>query len=79
MESVVPDTERWLNREAQEGAGVSGEDVADVSPLVRVQQVNVRGVLDPLPQVHQAAHQNLNVCEGRGTESYFTPQIKGSG
>lgn len=40
--------------------------------------MNVRRVLYTLPQIYQAAHQNLNICEGPGTFSYLILQIKAS-
>lgn len=40
--------------------------------------MNVRRVLYTLPQIYQAAHQNLNICEGSGTVSYFILLIKAS-
>lgn len=60
----LPNAEWGLNREAQQSAGVPGEDVADLSPLIRLQQAAVRRVLNAVAQVHQAAHQDLNICRG---------------
>lgn len=57
----IPDTERGLHGEPQEGTGIPCKDVTDVSPLVCVKQVNIWWVLNPLSQVHEASHQNLNV------------------
>lgn len=72
--SSIPNTERRFNREAQESTGIPCEDVTDVSPLVCIQQVNVRGVLDALPQVHQAAHQNLDIWEEPEQQSLYNKQ-----
>lgn len=72
--SSIPNTERRFNREAQESTGIPCEDVTDVSPLVCIQQVNVRGVLDALPQVHQAAHQNLDIWEEPEQQSLYNEQ-----
>lgn len=72
--SSIPNTERGFNWEAQESTGIPCEDVTDVSPLVCIQQVNVRGVLDALSQVHQAAHQNLDVCEEPEQQSLYNKQ-----
>lgn len=72
--SSIPNTERRFNWEAQESTGIPCEDVTDVSPLVCIQQVNVRRVLDALPQVHQAAHQNLDIWEGPEQQSLYNKQ-----
>lgn len=61
-EIFLPNAEWGLNWEAQQSAGVPGEDVADLSPLIGLQQAAVRRVLDAVAQVHQAAHQDLNIC-----------------
>lgn len=57
----VPDAERGLHGEPQEGTGIPRKDVTDVSPLIRIKQVDIWWVLNPLSQVHEASHQNLNV------------------
>lgn len=75
--SSIPNTERGFNWEAQESTGIPCEDVTDVSPLVGIQEVNVRGVLDALPQVHQAAHQDLDIWE-RPATAQFVQQTKDS-
>lgn len=64
LQLFLPNAEWGLHREAQQSAGVPGEDVADLSPLIRLQQGAVRRVLDAVAQVHQAAHQNLDICRG---------------
>jgi len=67
-----PHAEWGLHREAQQGAGVPGEDVADLGPLVGLQQAAVRRVVDAVAQVHQAAHQDLDVCRGVENNSNTT-------
>lgn len=62
--SVAPNAERRLYRKAQQGAGIPGEDVADLGPLVGLQQAAVRGVLDAVAQVHQTPHEDLNIWSG---------------
>lgn len=66
----LPNTEWRLYREAQQSAGVPGEDVADLSPLVCLQQAAVRRVLDAMTQVHQAAHEDLNICRGENVHMW---------
>lgn len=53
---VWPDAERRLYGQAEQGAGVPGEDVADFGPLVGLKQTAVRRVLNTITQVNQAAH-----------------------
>lgn len=66
LQLFLPNAEWGLYWEAQQSAGVPGEDVADLSPLIRLQQAAVRRVIDAVAQVHQAAHQDLNICTGGG-------------
>lgn len=62
LQLFLPNAEWGLYWEAQQSAGVPGEDVADLSPLIRLQQAAVRRVLNAVAQVHQAAHEDLNIC-----------------
>ena len=58
-----PDAERTLNGEPHQAAGILGEHVADLLPVDGLQQVRVRRVLHPFPQVQQASHQALQLWQ----------------
>ncbi len=56
------DAERALNAQTEQCACVARENITDVSPVDRVEQMRVRGVRDTLLHVQQAAHQHLQFC-----------------
>lgn len=67
-----PDAEGRLHGEAQKGTGIPGEDVADLGPLVGLQQSPIGRVLNAVPKVDQTPHQDLDIYTGpQETAGYF--------
>lgn len=58
-----PDTERTLNWQPHQAAGILGEHITDLLPVDGFQQMRVRRVLHPFPQVQQASHQALQLWQ----------------
>lgn len=53
--------ERTLHRHAQQGAILFAEQGTNLAPIAVVEQVSIGRTFDARPQVHQRAHQRLNL------------------